>query len=207
MPSLHVALLVDTPVMSSSRLRDFAVRPSGGYVDDDLQLHVIVELAVLQAFGAEQVQELAHARLADVDAPQVHLDRAVFGEEVGDLVPHAAVEVVAVDLLQILDCLLVLKTLRARREVRRAIARVARAARYARATLTVVHTWPASVRAGIRVVERRDAAAGKPSHASLRGRSAGCGRLRGPRGAPAAPSGRGSGGTQPVAYGAPKPEW
>ena len=66
---------------------------------------MLVDLAFRQArtAAAQRVQELAHALLADIHAVESDLDRAVFGEEVDDLVPQGFVEVVAVSALQALD--------------------------------------------------------------------------------------------------------
>src|SRR5690606_15330930 len=64
---------------------------------DRHQLHVLVELALGEPglAAAERVKVFADAFLADVDAVEPDLDRAVLREEVGGLVPETEVDVVA----------------------------------------------------------------------------------------------------------------
>ncbi len=139
--------------LAAARLRRATVRR---HIDHDLQLHVVVDLAVADAGRPEQIQELPHAGFADVHALLPHLDRAVVGEEIGDVVPHAPVEVVAVDLLQVFDFLLVGEPLRALRERLRAITRGRLAPR--RRQQRDRSPGVARVRdARVRVVERTDA--------------------------------------------------
>ncbi len=66
---------------------------------------MLVQLPGRQTLGvaAKCVEVLAHTPLADVYAIEADLDRRVGGEEVGGLVPQAAVQVVAVGTLQALD--------------------------------------------------------------------------------------------------------
>ncbi len=66
---------------------------------------MLVELARTATLvaAAERLEILANALFADVHAIEGDLDRAVVGEQIRDLVPQAAVEVVAVGVLQALD--------------------------------------------------------------------------------------------------------
>ncbi len=80
------------------------------------------------------------------------LECALVGEQVGDLVPHPTVQVVAIDRLQGLDLLLVLQPLSAAREV----GKVGRG----RGANGRIGRWPGGARAaghGVGVVERRRA--------------------------------------------------
>ncbi len=83
-----------------AQVRGLAVRR---HVDDELVLHVVVQDALVEALLAIQIEVAAHRRLADVDAAQRDLDRAVLREELGERVPLERREVVAVDALQVLD--------------------------------------------------------------------------------------------------------
>src|SRR5690606_21477803 len=73
--------------------------------DRRLQCDPLVELAVDQPFLAavKPLQILADALLADVDAIDPDLDRAVVGEEVRRFAPEAAVDVEPKGPLQLLD--------------------------------------------------------------------------------------------------------
>ena len=75
----------------------------GGDVDLGLQLQVFVELAVGQArlALALALQILADAGLADIDPVRAVFERGALGEQVGRLVPQAAVDIVAVGALQL----------------------------------------------------------------------------------------------------------
>ena len=88
------------PVMRSSEPRIHARRPSARHVHHRLQLHAIVQLAVLDARRAGQLHRLADARLAHVDALLVDLHRRVGGEQIGGVVPQLLVHVEAVGVLQ-----------------------------------------------------------------------------------------------------------
>jgi Flp pilus assembly CpaE family ATPase len=80
-------------------------------------MNVIVDLA----FGESSATEPAtDARASDVDALQTHLHRAVRSEQVRDVIPHLAIDVVAVGMLEIRDVDLVAETLGARGESRHA---------------------------------------------------------------------------------------
>ena len=61
--------------LAAAGLRAAAV---GRHVHDDLELHVIIEVAVFQSHGAKQVQEIAHARIADKDPAQQTQRRPIY---------------------------------------------------------------------------------------------------------------------------------
>src|SRR5262245_15025046 len=66
---------------------------------------MLAELAFREriAAAADRTQVLADARLADINAVEADLDRAVVGEQIRGLFPQAAIGVVAVGGLQPLD--------------------------------------------------------------------------------------------------------
>src|SRR5690606_33791744 len=68
--------------------------------------------------AAERTQVLSNSRLADVDAVEADLDRAVVREQVRGLVPEAFVDVVAVRVLELFDLGRVADALRAQLEPR-----------------------------------------------------------------------------------------
>jgi hypothetical protein len=133
----------------------------GRDVDDGLELDVVVQHAVSGALRAEQLQECAHARLAGVDALLGPLDGAVSGEQIGDLIPHVAVEVVAVDALEILDVLRIPQQRGALREVGCTLARVAATAFDLGNQRIGIPDRAAGGRAGICIVKRSDACGGE----------------------------------------------
>ena len=67
--------------------------------DDRLHEDVVVDLAVAQSRGAELLEPAANAVAADVDAALADLHRAAVGEEVRDVVPQLAIDVVAIRVL------------------------------------------------------------------------------------------------------------
>src|SRR6185369_7361074 len=102
-PFAPLALATDATGHVELAAADARRQAVAGYRDDGLQLDVIVEPAGFKTLLAQCAEEGAHAFPADVDALLRELDRAVVGEQVGELIPLRAVEVVAVDPLQVLD--------------------------------------------------------------------------------------------------------
>src|SRR6185437_8998014 len=79
--------------------------PVSSDIDDGLQLHAVIDLAIGQA-GARVAaaladQPLADSRASDVDAIDAHFHRRVIGEERGRFAPVALVEIVAVGALEL----------------------------------------------------------------------------------------------------------
>ncbi len=164
--ALHVGVLVNAfaPGSLPAELaghREFAAASARGIaircnVDHGLKLNVIVEPAIDQTMTAQRAQKFTHALLADVHALLSHLDGALIGEQVCHLVPHGAIEVVAVDALEILNFRFVTEQCRAMREIGCAPARVT-ATFHAREHCRCVPRRAARQCAGILVVERRNA--------------------------------------------------
>ena len=106
---------------AAARLRGAAI---GRDVGDNLQLQMIVEHP-FGDLGTRRLEELSDAALSGVDAAEPHFDGAVGREQIRHFVPHAAIHVVAIDPLQVLDLLLVLKKRHAADQIRGSFARVA----------------------------------------------------------------------------------
>ncbi len=91
-----------------------AARPGGQAIrrhgDDGANLGVVVELACLQARRAEAIQAPADAGAADIGAFLAELHDAIVREQLGDVVPHLAVDVEAIGVLQVLDQRLVVQS-------------------------------------------------------------------------------------------------
>ncbi len=80
------------------------------HVNEGLELELVVEQALLRSCGADQVERLANALLALVHTALLDFVRRIVGEEVGHLIPLVLVKVVAVDRLQVLDCIVRFET-------------------------------------------------------------------------------------------------
>ena len=114
-----------------------AARASGAAVGqhghDGLQVDVIVDLAFGESCWTECAFSPRRMLVAPgVDALQADLHRAVRGEQVRDVVPHLAIDVVAVGVLEIRDLDLVAETLGTRGEIRHARASAASVGRCGR---------------------------------------------------------------------------
>src|SRR5690606_20781193 len=81
-----------------------------GHVDDRLQHHVVVQVALAKTFGSVDQHGATDALLADVHAAQAVFEAAILRKQVGGVFPQALVEVVTEHGLQILDGVVVLKT-------------------------------------------------------------------------------------------------
>ena len=102
-------MLADLDQCAPAAFRRQAVRRD---VHDALQDHVIVELALLEPFAADDaIVELGDTSLADVDAGAAELRRGagIVGEQRRDVAAQLLVDVVAVGALQALDGLRVLE--------------------------------------------------------------------------------------------------
>src|SRR5690606_21674629 len=74
---------------------------AGQHLDDRVEDRPVVELAVLQAGRAHALERAADAVAAAEHADAVDLDDAVGRKEIDDVVPHLAVDVIAVGVLQV----------------------------------------------------------------------------------------------------------
>ncbi len=119
----HVAVLVDPlgPValaavvggqveLPTARAR---VEPAWSHINDGLQLQMIAQMPPTQPLRSPGIEESPDVGFADIDTGPPPLQGALAGEQVRRLIPHAAVDVVAVDALQVLDLLLVFQKHRA----------------------------------------------------------------------------------------------
>jgi len=88
---------------------------------------VVVEPAFDEAVRAQRAEEFADALFADVNALLAGFVGAVISEEISGLIPHCAVDVVAVDALEVFDVLFGLQQFRSMQKIRRAFLRVAAA--------------------------------------------------------------------------------
>ena len=75
----------------------------GRDINHGLVLHVIVKEAVLDVLLAVEIQVPPHARRTDIDSAHRDFDRALIGEDPGEIVPLVPREVIAVDRVEILD--------------------------------------------------------------------------------------------------------
>jgi hypothetical protein len=91
------------PEIHAARLGAQAV---AGHGHVRLHVDVVVDLAFAQPRGAELLEPAADAVAADVNAALADLHRAAVGEEVCDVVPQLAIDVVAVGVLQVQDVVL-----------------------------------------------------------------------------------------------------
>src|SRR5690606_16163311 len=124
---LHVFILVyataDTGIHAMAALHaEFAntgqcTLAIGRDMHDRLILEVVEYFPLMQPLWTEDVQELAYARLAFVNAALRNLDAAVVGKQGGDVIPLPAIEVVAVGVLQILHGARILEARQPRREL------------------------------------------------------------------------------------------
>ncbi len=76
---------------------------------DIVEQQVVVQHPGLQARRPHALHHLAHAAGAGIDAHAPDLGHAVTGEQVGDVVPHPAVDVVVVGGLQVAHLVLVIE--------------------------------------------------------------------------------------------------
>lgn len=112
---LHVLVILNTAAderfasvfadhihLPHSRPGDKAVR---GHMDHRLILDAIVHLAIMHSLRTVKLEASADLGPAEIDASQPLFQRAVFGKEVGGIVPLPFIYVVAIRVVQVLDCL------------------------------------------------------------------------------------------------------
>src|SRR6185312_14928426 len=134
-------------------------QPVGRDIHDRLQLDVIVHAPEAEALRRSQAEELADVGPPDIHPGEAGLEGAVADEQVRDLIPAPAVDVVAVDALQVLDLLLVLQQQGAMRQLGEPLRGASRGV-YG----TLIDRRPdigRGARAGIVVVEGSNAGGGK----------------------------------------------
>ncbi len=85
--------------------------PAGQHLHHRVEQRVVVELPLGQACGARFLHELSDASRAVKRANTLDVRGRVFGKEVDDVVPHLAIDVVAVRVLQVTHRVLVIQTI------------------------------------------------------------------------------------------------